>query len=129
MGGIKHIEFWVSDLEKTLEFYRQLFALIGWQEIGDSSFSDGNTKIYFMERDTHFNDNIGPRHICFLADSREIVDKVGARLKNTKAAIIRGPLDSHYQDRISYTVDFKDPDGYILEVATTSEKSIKTTLK
>lgn len=119
--GIKHIEFWVSDLQKSLGFYSRLFPLIGWEKFDESSFSSENTKIYFIQKDVRFNENIGPRHICFLAHSKEIVDDVGKFLKDVNAFIIRGPLESKYIDRSSYTVDFKDPDGYILEVATKSE--------
>ncbi len=119
--GIKHIEFWVSDLKRSLEFYSQLFSLIGWKQFDETSFSDGGAKIYFIEQSVVFNKNVGPRHICFLADSKEVVDSVGEFLKSMKAQIIRGPVESSYKNRSSYTVDFKDPDGYILEVATKSE--------
>ena len=116
--GIKHIEFWVSDLQKSLEFYSQLFPLIGWQQSDETSFGFADAKIYFIQQDVIFNKNIGPRHICFLADSKETVNKVGQFLKDIGAFIIRGPIESKYKNRSSYTVDFKDPDGYILEVAT-----------
>ncbi len=101
-------------------FYRPLFSLIGWKGFDDTSFCGGDTKVYFVEKNTSSSDNIGPRHICFLADSREMVDRVGDFLKTAGVKIIRGPLESGYKDRVSYTVDFKDPDGYILEVATAS---------
>lgn len=29
--GIHHIEFWVGNLEESIEFYRQLFPIIGWK--------------------------------------------------------------------------------------------------
>lgn len=119
---IKHIEFWVSNLEKSLKFYKGLFAILGWELVEEKGFTNGETKIYFNEQPVSFNKNIGPRHICFLAESREMVDEVGNFLKANNSFIIRGPLDSNYKDRGSYTVDFKDPDGYILEVATKSAK-------
>ncbi len=119
--GIKHIEFWASDLKRSLEFYSQLFPLIGWKQFDDTSFSGGDTKIYFIEQAVTSNKNVGPRHICFLADSKEVVDSVGEFLKGINTQIIRGPVESSYKNRSSYTVDFKDPDGYILEVATKSE--------
>ncbi|MDP2705847.1 MAG: hypothetical protein Q8O49_01425, partial [bacterium] len=62
----------------------------------------------------------GPRHLCFLANSRKVVDEVARFLTNNDYDIIRGPLESHYKNRDSYTVDFRDPDGYIIEVATES---------
>lgn len=118
-AGIKHIEFWVSDLKRSLDFYGQLFPLIGWQKFDESSFTGGGAKIYFVEKNVTFVQNVGPRHICFFAESRIAVDQVGDFLKKAGAPIIRGPLESSYHGRTSYTVDFRDPDGYILEVALT----------
>jgi catechol 2,3-dioxygenase-like lactoylglutathione lyase family enzyme len=121
LAKIKHIEFWVSNLKKSLEFYKGFFAILGWDLVEEKGFTNGETKIYFMEQPVSFSKNIGPRHICFLAESRELVDEVGNFLKANNSSVIRGPLDSNYKERSSYTVDFKDPDGYILEVATKSE--------
>ncbi len=127
---IKHIEFWVSDLERSMKFYKGIFRIIGWDLIEDNAFSNGETKIYFIEQDMSAKGGsasggkvqrtIGPRHICFLASSRKIVDAVGRFLEKSGHTIIRGPLESRYKDRSSYTVDFKDPDGYVIEVATKS---------
>ena len=120
--AIKHIEFWVSDLERSLKFYRGFFPLIGYKQIDENGFSDGNTKIYFRGKKVVHQDTIGPRHFCFLAASKEIVDEVGTFLGEFPFTIIRGPLVMEYKSRRSYTVDFKDPDGYVLEVATASEE-------
>jgi len=120
MPGIKHIEFWVTDLRASLKFYDQLFSLLEWKRIDENAFSDGVTKIYFVEQSVPAQRNVGPRHICFLAKSKSVVDSVGAFLLASKCALIRGPLEAPYLNRSSYTVDFKDPDGYVLEVATKS---------
>ncbi len=122
MSGIKHIEFWVSDLNKSLLFYKGLFDLIGWEQYDPNGFRCNMTKIYFVEKDVSFNTNIGPRHICFEADSLEIVEKVAEFLKSQNLPVIRGPIEYTYKDNIAYTVDFKDSDGYIIEVATRSHK-------
>ncbi len=121
MPGIKHIEFWVSDLNKSLSFYVKLFNLIGWEQYESNGFRSGMTKIYFLEKNVGFSENIGPRHICFEADSKEVVDKVGSLLNLENLQIIRGPIHYEYNGSIGYTVDFKDPDGYVLEVATKSK--------
>lgn len=120
MAGIKHIEFWVTNLPASLKFYGQLFSLLGWKKIDENAFSDGTTKIYFMEQPVAAQRSVGPRHICFLAESKAVVDSVGAFILASKCTLIRGPLEASYLNRSSYTVDFKDPDGYILEVATKS---------
>ncbi|MDD5291010.1 MAG: VOC family protein [Patescibacteria group bacterium] len=119
-AAIKHIEFWVSGLKRAMKFYKGVFKLIGWDCIEKNAFSNGQTKIYFIEQEVKLQKTIGPRHICFLASSRKVVEDVANFLIKNKSDIIRGPLESHYKNKSSYTVDFRDPDGYIIEVATKS---------
>jgi catechol 2,3-dioxygenase-like lactoylglutathione lyase family enzyme len=115
-AGISHIEFWVSDLKRSLAFYKGFFPIIGWYQLDENGFSNGSTKMYFMQRPVRCCDTIGPRHICFKAQSREVVDQVGTFLRNSSSDIIRGPLEVSSYSKGSYTVDFRDPDGYVLEV-------------
>lgn len=119
-AAIKHIEFWVSDLKRSMRFYEGILSIIGWNCIGENAFSNGQTKIYFIEQDFKSQKTIGPRHICFMASSHKAVEDVADFLIRNKSDIIRGPLKSRYKDRRAYTVDFRDPDGYIIEVATKS---------
>ncbi|SFF09703.1 Catechol 2,3-dioxygenase [Bacillus sp. OV194] len=117
--GINHIEFWVNSMEESLEFYETLFALIGWKEIGKGMFSSGHIEIYLKEADVPRTDSAGPRHICFQAVSRDVVDRVGSYLQEAGAEMIRGPVEVPRYSKGYYTVDFRDPDGYVLEVAHT----------
>lgn len=120
---IKHIEFWTSDLDRSIKFYEAIFKIIGWKKTESNAFSNGETKIYFIEQNVKSGKSVGPRHICFLANSRETVDAIGKAMLEMQTDIIRGPMESQYKDRTSYTVDFRDPDGYVIEVATKSELS------
>ena len=119
--GISHIEFWVKDLEASLRFYSQLFPLIGWHALTRTSYSCGVHEIYFKEVPVPLHDSLGVRHICFHATSREVVDAVGAWLTNTGGNIIRGPQPMPQYDASYYTVDFRDPNGFVLEVAHTPD--------
>jgi catechol 2,3-dioxygenase-like lactoylglutathione lyase family enzyme len=117
--GINHIEFWVSNMERSMNFYRPLFELIGWKPLGNYAFSSGNMEIYFKEVAHSRVDSLGPRHICFQAVSREVVNEVGRYLREIGADVIRGPVEMPHYSEGYYTVDFRDPDGYVLEVAYT----------
>jgi len=117
---IKHIEFWTSSLKRSTKFYRNIFRIIGWEHREHNAFSNGETKIYFIEQDVKPRKAVGPRHMCFLANSKKTVNEVADFLVRTKADVIRGPLESKYKGKSSYTVDFRDPDGYVIEVATES---------
>ncbi|MFA5778485.1 MAG: VOC family protein [Candidatus Paceibacterota bacterium] len=123
MAGIKHIEFWVSDLKKSISFYKELFNIIGWEQYESNGFRCGMTKIYFMEKILSFKENIGPRHICFEANSKNVVEDVASFLRNNDMPIIRGPVEYSYKGSVAYTIDFRDPDGYVIEVATRLNKT------
>jgi len=117
--GLNHIEFWVSDLRNSIKFYNSFLSLIGWKQISEVSFSDGNMVIYFQEmKDVEKTRSLGIRHLCFQATEKEQVDQVYDALLVEQAKLIRGPLLMPYS-REYYTVDFLDPDGQVLEVAHT----------
>jgi len=124
--GIRHIEIVVSDLKKSVDFYSKLFALIGWKQVDATGFKCGGTKIYLKETtgekrnpENEQRDILGARHMCFDVNDTETVDIVGKFLIKENSRIIRGPLevfDEWTPNGGYYTVDFHDPDGYILEV-------------
>lgn len=118
--GINHLEFWVKDLDKSLMFYSKLFPLIGWYPLNRTSYSCGKHEIYFRAMPVDLHDSLGVRHICFHATSREVVDEVGEWLRSIDAHIIRGPKHMDYTAEY-YTVDFRDPNGFVLEVAYTPD--------
>ncbi|MBM3256706.1 MAG: hypothetical protein FJY98_00015 [Candidatus Liptonbacteria bacterium] len=117
--GIKHIEIAVSDLQKSLDFYDKLFEIIGWEKVAKNGFVVGSTKVYLKKWDFQRGNTLGARHICFWADDRAMVDKVGEYVKNVGVKMIRGPLVVTEYSPEYYTVDFYDLDGYMLEVAHT----------
>ena len=124
-AGINHIEFWVSNLERSQAFYAPLFKAVGWQQKSDTEFSSGWTTIYFYEKPVKRVDSAGPRHICFQAVSRAVVEDVAKLLKKQAATIIRGPVEMPEYSEDYYTVDFRDPDGYVIEVAHTPHMGVQ----
>lgn len=117
--GINHIEFWVANLAESMSFYSRLFSIIGWKQVNDTAFSTGETEVYFKEVDERIMRTLGPRHICYQAVSCSVVDEVANFLRSTEVKVIRGPVEmNHYSDGY-YTIDFYDPNGFIVEVAYT----------
>jgi catechol 2,3-dioxygenase-like lactoylglutathione lyase family enzyme len=118
--GINHIEFWVRSAADSLPFYRQLFAILGWNEMGPSAFSTGRLEIYFKQApELQVTSSLGPRHLCLQAMSAAQVDEVARLVEESGLTCIRGPVKVDAYSPDYYTVDFRDPDGYILEVAHT----------
>jgi catechol 2,3-dioxygenase-like lactoylglutathione lyase family enzyme len=118
--GINHIEFWIRNEAVSLPFYRRLFAILGWKEIGGRAFSSGRSEIYFKEEPgLEPSRSPGPRHMCLQALSASQVDDVARLVTDSGLQCIRGPVRMDSYSRDYYTVDFRDPDGYVLEVAHT----------
>jgi len=63
--------------------------------------------------------SLGPRHICFQAVEKEVVDRVYLYLQTKKVRIIRKPVLVPEYSAGYYTIDFYDPNGYVLGVAYT----------
>jgi catechol 2,3-dioxygenase-like lactoylglutathione lyase family enzyme len=118
-SGINHIEFWVTNLARSSAFYTPVLGAIGWRKLTDSEFSSGSTVLFLVEKIVPKADSVGPRHICFQANSRNSVDAVAKILHDQKATILRGPVEMPNYSASYYTVDFRDPDGYVIEVAHT----------
>jgi len=121
--GIKHIEIAVSDLQKSLIFYDKLFEILDWQKVDKNGYVVGNIKVYLKQWDFPKGNTLGTRHICFWADDRAMVDRAGDYVKNAGVKMIRGPLIVTEYSPDYYTVDFYDPDGFMLEVAHTPVKN------
>ncbi|MBA4492735.1 VOC family protein [Paenactinomyces guangxiensis] len=116
--GIHHIEFWVRNWTLSRPFYDGLFRLVGWKKTSPVAYFNNETEIYFVEKPgLEKQSTVGPRHICLTAGNRETVESVSLWLKRQKAEIIRGPVEIPQYSPGYYTVDFRDPDGYIWEVA------------
>lgn len=118
--GIHHLEFWVRDWKRSGPFYDGLFRRVGWEKMSPNAYFYGETEIYFIERpQMKRQDSLGPRHICLHAGNRETVEEVARWLQQQEVEIIRGPVEMPQYSPGYYTVDFRDPDGYIWEVAHT----------
>jgi len=119
--GLNHIEFWVSDVKRSMAFYESVLTLVDWAKISDNSLSSGSMILYFQQvNGLEELCSLGVRHLCFQATQKDQVEQVHNLLVGMGSEIIRGPQNMPYSEGY-YTVDFFDPDGQVTEVAYTPE--------
>jgi catechol 2,3-dioxygenase-like lactoylglutathione lyase family enzyme len=119
MAAIHHIELTVSDIARSTTFYAALFHELGWKALRPTMFIRDGCEVYLKEvKGAELAaTRAGPRHVCFGAESRDVVDRVAATVRTLGAAVLRGPQAMPEYSPTYYTVDFRDPDGFVLEVA------------
>jgi glyoxylase I family protein len=132
MHGIHHLDLVVSDLERSLPFYRDLLGPLGYIREGGIVGERGERVVYLG----HISENgaiglrerksdahavpydryaVGVHHIALSAPSREMVDERAAWLREQGAEIESGPAEYDYIAGY-YAVFFYDPDGIKLEI-------------
>jgi glyoxylase I family protein len=125
--GIHHVDLVVSSLERSLPFYRDLLAPLGWHRIHEVEGERGETIFYFVGPGTgvgireaqaegeHDRYRVGLHHVCFEAYSRAVVNERAEWARSVGAEIESGPQEYGYSPGY-YAVFFHDPDGLKLEV-------------
>ena len=132
MSGIHHLDLVVSDLERSLTFYRGLLGPLGYAREGPIvgergehvvylGHIDGSSAVGLRERqsDTHGlpydRYAVGVHHVAFRVGSRGVVDERAAWLAAQGASIESPPQEYDYIPGY-YAVFFHDPDGLKLEI-------------
>jgi catechol 2,3-dioxygenase-like lactoylglutathione lyase family enzyme len=127
--GVHHVDLVVSSIERSLPFYRDLLAPLGYKGISEVEGERGETIYYLWGPGTsigvreaqtkdagpHDRYAIGIHHLAFEATSRAAVDERAHWLGETGAEIESGPQEYAY-DLGYYAVFFYDPDGIKLEI-------------
>ncbi|MUM17255.1 VOC family protein [Mycobacterium sp. CBMA271] len=119
-----HIGLNVSDLERSVEFYRRA---LGFDELVRSA--DGTQRFAFLGFDgvpvlTLWEQSHGEfsaatpglHHLSFQVDSVAQVKDVEAVLKELSTAFVHDGVVAHQEGAISGGIFFTDPDGIRLEV-------------
>jgi len=127
--GVHHVDLVVSSIERSLPFYRDLLAPLGYHGISEVEGERGET-IYYLwgpgtsigvreaqakEAGQHDRYAVGLHHLAFEATSRAAVDERAQWLNENGAEIESGPQEYAY-DLGYYAVFFYDPDGIKLEI-------------
>jgi glyoxylase I family protein len=129
--GVDHFDLVVSDLERSLAFYKGLLEPLGFTRASEIEGERGELVVYlggtggpsvsFRERQSHRRElpydryDLGIHHVAFSAPSREVVDERAAWLEAEGAEIESDPQEYSYAPGY-YAVFFFDPDGLKLEI-------------
>ena len=127
--GVHHVDLVVTSIERSLPFYRDLLAPLGYHGISEVEGERGET-IYYLsgpgssiglreattKRDAPYDRyKIGLHHLAVEAASRAAVDERAEWLRRAGAEIESGPEEYAY-DLGYYAVFFYDPDRIKLEI-------------
>jgi catechol 2,3-dioxygenase-like lactoylglutathione lyase family enzyme len=125
--GVHHVDLVVSSIERSLPFYRDLLAPLGWHRVGEVEGERGETIWYLSGPGTsvglreaqaegeHDRYRVGLHHLAFEASSRAVVDERADWLRGRGAELESGPEEYGYIPGY-YAVFFYDPDGLKLEI-------------
>lgn len=125
-GLLHHIEFYVSNLERSLMFWAWLLEELGYQsyqtwELGQS-WKLGDTYIVFVQADADFMDppydrrRVGLNHLAFHAASRQQVDELTEALREKGVPILYSDRHPFAGGPDYYAVFFEDPDRIKVEL-------------
>jgi catechol 2,3-dioxygenase-like lactoylglutathione lyase family enzyme len=125
-GLLHHIELYVSNLEKTVEFWGWFLPEMGYRPFqqweGGKSWKLGDTYIVFVQVEERFLDipyhrcRVGLNHLAFHADSRSHVDEITRALQNKGVSILYKNKHPFAGGDDYYAVFFEDPDRIKVEL-------------
>ena len=127
--SMQHVDLVVSSIERSLPFYRELLAPLGFHRIGEVEGERGETIWYLSgaasalglreaqtpSQGPYDRYRVGLHHLAFEAQSRGAVNERADWLRAQDAEIESGPEEFAYLPGY-YAVFFYDPDGMKLEI-------------
>lgn len=125
-GLIHHLEIYVSDLKKSIDFWGWLLEQLGYSKYQEwesgQSWKLGDTYIVFVQTEVGFLNvpyhrcRVGLNHLAFHAISREQVDSITSRLVEKGIRILYPEKHPFAGGDIHYAVYFEDPDRFKVEL-------------
>ncbi len=124
INGIAHVQLTVSDMSRSVPFYRTLLQSLEMVPLIDSPqyfyCIGGRTGVALSPAGDEYRDQpfdqqrAGLHHLCFRARSREDVDAIYQIACDLNATIVREPQETLWAPGY-YSVLFEDPDGIRIE--------------
>jgi len=125
-GTVHHIEIYVSDLERTIEFWDWLLTELGYKKYQEwnkgISYKLLDTYLVFVQTEEKFLDipyhrkRTGLNHIAFHTESRTMVDDLTNKLRGRKIEILYDDKHPFAGGKEYYAVFFEDPDRIKVEL-------------
>jgi catechol 2,3-dioxygenase-like lactoylglutathione lyase family enzyme len=114
--GLSHIAMAVSDLERTLAFYKKVFevkVMYHKESFLQVTTPGSNDIIVFEKRKADYGHTGSIAHFGFRLRNAEDIDEMAARIREAGGTIID---KGEFVPGEPYMF-FKDPDGYEVEIA------------
>jgi len=125
-GLLHHIEFYVSDLRKSVEFWGWLLEELGYEPFQNweqgRSWKLDDTYLVFVQAEERYLDipyhrkRVGLNHLAFWGDSRAHVDEITDKLRDKGIPILYGTKHPFAGGETHYAVYFEDPDRMKVEL-------------
>jgi catechol 2,3-dioxygenase-like lactoylglutathione lyase family enzyme len=127
---LHHVEIYVSNLDKSVEFWSWLLTELGYEqyqkwELG-ISWKYQETYLVFVQAEERFLDvpyhrcRVGLNHLAFHARSREHVDEITETLTKKEIPILYREKHPYAGGSEYYAVFFEDPDRIKVELVAPS---------
>ena len=132
--GIHHVDLVVSDLERSLAFYRAILGPLAWHGVLEQPGERGETIHYVYGPGSTIGlrqapdgaaslpvdrYRVGLHHLCLEATTKEALWETAERLRAVGATITDGPREFPEYRPGYHALFFLDPDGLKLELVWT----------
>jgi glyoxylase I family protein len=132
--GVHHVDLVVSDIDRSLAFYRELLTPLGWHGVSTAPGERGETIHYLYGPGSSIGlrqapvpeaglpvdrYRIGLHHLCLEVDEPRQLEEAASRLRELGARITDGPREFPEYRPGYHAVFFEDPDGIKLELVWT----------
>lgn len=123
---LHHVEIYVSDLEKSKDFWEWLLSKLGYEQYQEwehgISWKFKETYLVFVQAEKRFLDlpfhrsRVGLNHLAFHAKSKEQVDEITKELDSKGINILYKDRHPYAGGIDYYAVFFEDPDRIKVEL-------------
>lgn len=125
-GTLHHLEFYVSNLRKTIEFWSWLIVELGYKKYQEwdegISYKLLDTYIVFVQTEKKYMDikyhrkRTGLNHIAFHLTSQDMVDQFTKKLKERNVNILYKNSQNLIGNKDYCAIFFEDPDRIKVEL-------------